>query len=148
MSAEREQWIDSARGIGIVLVVAGHNPGLWREYPELGRMLISFCMPVFFAIVGTTRAGRASLRSTALRVAALLISYGVMCLLSLPLALRRADHESLAQTLLGIVYGTGHTIVMVPLWFLPCLAMAPHELELLKTRLRARLAGLPAARGP
>jgi len=124
MSAGREQWIDSARGISIVLVVAGHNPGLWGEYPELGGVLMSFRMPLFFAIVGTTMAGRASLRATALRVAGLLISYVVLCLLSLPLAFRRADHESLAQTLLGIAYGTGHTIVMVPLWFLPCLAMA------------------------
>lgn len=124
MSAGREPWIDSARGIGIVLVVAGHNPGLWRDDPELGRMLFSFCMPLFFAIAGTTLAGRSSLRATALRVAGLLISYAAMCLLSLPLAFRRADHESLAHTLLGIAYGTGHTIVMVPLWFLPGLAAA------------------------
>lgn len=124
MSAGREQWIDSARGIGIVLVVAGHNPGLWIEYPELGRMLMSFCMPAFFAIAGTTMAGRAGLRSTALRAAGLLVSYAAMCLVSLPLAMRRPDHESLAHTLLGIAYGTGHTIVMVPLWFLPCLAVA------------------------
>jgi fucose 4-O-acetylase-like acetyltransferase len=124
VSAGREQWIDSARGIGIVLVVAGHNPGLWREYPELGQMLISFCMPVFFALAGTTMAGRSSLRSTMLRAAGLLTSYVVMCLLSLPLAFKRPDHESLAHTLLGIAYGTGHTIVMVPLWFLPGLAAA------------------------
>jgi fucose 4-O-acetylase-like acetyltransferase len=124
VSAGREQWIDSARGIGIVLVVAVHNPGLWRECPELGRMLLSFCMPAFFAIAGTTMAGRAGLRATALRAAGLLISYWAMCLLSLPLAIRRPDHESLAHTLLGIAYGTGHTIVMVPLWFLPGLAMA------------------------
>lgn len=124
VSAGRQTWIDSARGIGIVLVVAAHNPGLWREYPVLGQLLMSFCMPAFFAIAGATLVGRAGLRATVLRAAGLLVSYVVMCLLSLPLAIRRADHESLAQTLLGIAYGTGHTIVMVPLWFLPCLAVA------------------------
>ncbi|HET7866257.1 MAG TPA: acyltransferase family protein [Burkholderiaceae bacterium] len=124
MSAGREQWIDSARGIGMVVVVGAHNPGLWREYPALGQLLMSFCMPAFFAIAGATMTGRAGLHSTLRRAAGLLISYAVMCLLSLPLAIRRPDHESLVHTLLGIAYGTGHTIVMVPLWFLPSLAVA------------------------
>lgn len=142
MSAGREQWIDSARGISIVLVVAGHNTGLWSDYPELGRVLMSFRMPLFFAIVGTAMAGRSSLRSTALRVAGLLISYWVMCLVSLPLAIRRANHESLADTLLGIAYGTGNTIAMVPLWFLPCLAMAlvlVHAIDAAAVRVARRL---------
>jgi fucose 4-O-acetylase-like acetyltransferase len=122
--ALRENWIDSARGISITLVVAGHNPGLMTEYPELAGVLASFRMPLFFAIVGTTLAGRLTLRSTLLRAAALVISYVVLCLASLALPLRRTDQESVAQTLLGILYGTGHTIAVPPLWFLPALALA------------------------
>jgi fucose 4-O-acetylase-like acetyltransferase len=138
----RERWIDAARGISITLVVAGHNPGLWSQFPEFANLLASFRMPLFFAIVGTTMLGRPTLRSTLLRVAALLISYTVLCLLSLPLALRHEAYQSLGQVLLGILYGTGHTIVIVPLWFLPCLAVAllvAHAIDALVARLLPRV---------
>lgn len=135
--AARETWIDAARGISITLVVAGHNPGLWSDYPDVAAVLASFRMPLFFAIVGTTLTGRSTLRATLLRAAALLISYVVLCLLSLGLPLRRTDHESLGQTLLGILYGTGHTIAIPPLWFLPALALsllAAHGIDALTRR--------------
>ena len=146
----RTRWIDSARGIGIALVVAGHNPGLWSEWPEVGRILFAFHMPLFFAIVGTTLPRRPAWRSTLLRAAALLISYASLCLLSLPLALKRADYQSLGQTLLGVLYGTGHTIVIPPLWFLPCLAVAlplVHGLDLALARFGPRAPLLADAAG-
>jgi fucose 4-O-acetylase-like acetyltransferase len=135
---ERSRWIDAARGVGIVLVVAGHNPGFWLAAPEAGRVIFAFHVPLFFAVAGTTASRRSTWRAAALRAAGLWLSYLALCVLSLPLAMRRSDYESLLQTLLGILYGTGHTIVIPPLWFLPCLALtvlAVHAIDAARARL-------------
>lgn len=42
MNEQRIQWIDSARGIGILLVVIGHV----SKSPYLGKFIYSFHMPI------------------------------------------------------------------------------------------------------
>jgi len=141
--SQRENWIDAARGVGIVLVVAGHNTGLWANLPSVGRMIFSFHMPLFFVIAGLTLSA-SNLRSTLVRMAGLLISYFSLCILTLPLTFKRSDYESFGHVLLGIAYGTGHTIVIPPLWFLPCLALAQLAVFVVD-RLTARLGNLNSA---
>lgn len=48
----RIDWIDSAKGIGIILVCLGHSIG-WMDQP-LNKMILSFHMPLFFFLSGTT----------------------------------------------------------------------------------------------
>jgi fucose 4-O-acetylase-like acetyltransferase len=122
-SPERSRWIDAARGVGIVLIVAGHNPGLEPTEPVVTQVLFAFHTPLFFTIAGATFSRHCSWRAAGLRAAGLWLPYLVLCVLSLPLAMRRGGYESLPHTLLGILYGTGHTIAIPPLWFLPCLAL-------------------------
>ena len=56
--AERLQWIDTAKGIGIFLVVLGHaiRPGMiaipWCDF--LFRLIYAFHMPLFFLLSGYT----------------------------------------------------------------------------------------------
>lgn len=136
-SPERSRWIDAARGIGITLIVVGHNEGLWLAAPQAGRVIFAFHVPLFFAIVGATSLRPHTWRAAGRRAAALWLSYLAMCLLSLPLAPQRSDYESLPRALLGILYGTGHTIQVSPLWFLPCLALtllAVHAIDAARGR--------------
>ena len=57
-STERLQWIDTAKGIGIFLVVLGHaiRPGMiaipWCDF--LFRLIYAFHMPLFFLLSGYT----------------------------------------------------------------------------------------------
>ena len=45
---ERIAWIDLARGIGILLIILGHLPGLGK----LGVWIFSFHVPLFFFLYG------------------------------------------------------------------------------------------------
>lgn len=47
--SDRKQWMDYARGIGIILVMIGHLPNL--NY-HITRYIFSFHMPLFFVISG------------------------------------------------------------------------------------------------
>lgn len=46
---DRIEWIDSARGIGIILVVAGH---VFTQPESIHRIIFTFHMPLFFMISG------------------------------------------------------------------------------------------------
>lgn len=48
----RDTTIDIARGIGIVLVVAGHTMFSWKHNLEVHKFIYAFHMPLFFAISG------------------------------------------------------------------------------------------------
>ena len=47
---KRIEYIDTAKAIGILLVILGHCKFLYR--PELGIFIYSFHMPLFFVISG------------------------------------------------------------------------------------------------
>ncbi len=54
--SDREKWLDTAKGIGIVLVVFGHLCG---EYlPLLVKWIFSFHMPLFFMLSGYLEYGK------------------------------------------------------------------------------------------
>lgn len=54
----RIAWIDVAKGLGILLVVAGHSR--LAELPVLGSWVNSFQMPLFFVLAGLCFDGRTS----------------------------------------------------------------------------------------
>jgi polysaccharide biosynthesis protein PslL len=123
--SHRNLTVDIAKGIGILLVVFGHNWIVKHEPGELLRVIFSFHVPLFFFMSGFFLKESGSLKQFMIRRAdTLLKPYGIILLLiSLAKVIHPsknpAEHLSLFQYLLGILYGTGPTIAWVALWFLP-----------------------------
>jgi len=115
--------LDIAKGVGILLVVLGHNPVFRETWHPVYEAIYLFHMPLFFFLSGVTfRAGSPG-EAGRKRGRALLVPYFVMGLLGVLAALASGPMPALTE-LGGMVYATGHTIRFVPLWFLPCLFMA------------------------
>jgi fucose 4-O-acetylase-like acetyltransferase len=123
-AAPRLAWIDALKGMGIILVAFGHHPAVWAYSETLGRVLFSMSMPLFFFITGLTLDHGMSAKALATRALSCLIPYFALSLASIPMIFHLHPQTQLLDILLGVVYATGHTIFTVPLWFLPCLAVA------------------------
>lgn len=140
----RHAAIDIAKGIGIVLVVLGHNPtfGNWG-WP--GWMIFSFHMPLFFVLSGLFLRSSDELgRFAVSRFHSILKPCFVVALL-IAMAKWLAGLKSLVapvdavQLFGGQLYGNGATMMWTPMWYLPHLFLASCTgLLLLKT-----LAGRP-----
>ncbi len=119
--AKRVQYIDIAKGIGIVLVVMGHND-LALISPFAHKLIYSFHMPLFFFMSGMffkpnvpfwSFLGSRFNRVLKPFVAILLLIYFAsisFSKVSLVMATRR---------LLKAMYANGHYLDWVQLWFLP-----------------------------
>ncbi len=81
-------------------------------------------MPLFFFITGLTLQHGMSGKALAARALSNVIPYFFLSLVSVPLIFQLHPDVAVADLALGVLYGTGHTIYTVPLWFLPCLAVA------------------------
>jgi polysaccharide biosynthesis protein PslL len=117
----RSAHIDVARGLGILLVVLGHNPVVSRPVKgELFELVFSFHMPLFFVLSGLFFDPTRSLRETlSTRADALLKPYAVT--LAAVLLLGLGAGVSTPKQLVGAVYGAGALLpeAWIPLWFLP-----------------------------
>ncbi|MFS2036539.1 acyltransferase family protein [Polaromonas sp. CT11-55] len=126
----RNPAIDIARGIGILLVVLGHNWTVLQERGELFRVIYSFHLPLFFFLSGLFLKDAGSLGRFALSRADTLLKpyFAVLLLLGIsemlaPQAVPVAGTTALAY-FTGVLYGTAPTIAWTPLWFLPHLFVA------------------------
>jgi polysaccharide biosynthesis protein PslL len=126
----RNATIDIARGLGIILVVLGHNWTVLQERGELFRVIYSFHLPLFFFLSGLFLKDSARLWNFAWsRADALLKPYfAVLVLLGIaemaaPQVIPVAGTTPLAY-FSGVLYGTAPTIEWTPLWFLPHLFAA------------------------
>jgi fucose 4-O-acetylase-like acetyltransferase len=128
--APRNTTIDIARGIGIILVVLGHNWTVLQDKGELFRVIYSFHLPLFFFLSGVFLKDSAPLGPFALsRTDALLKPYFVvLVLLGIAHMLAPRVFPVTATTPLayfsGVLYATNATIAWTPLWFLPGLFVA------------------------
>lgn len=122
--APRLPWIDALKGMGIIVVACGHHPALWAYSEPLARAIFSFSMPLFFFITGLTLQYGMSGKALAARALSCVIPYFFISLVSVPMIFRLYPDATLADVAMGVLYGTGHTIATVPLWFLPCLSFA------------------------
>ncbi|MDQ1910394.1 acyltransferase family protein [Paenibacillus sp. GD4] len=129
---KRIEWIDTAKGIGIVLVVLAHTS---LDFTWIGSFINSFHMPLFFFLSGylfsmDKYAGFPDFLSRKART--LLLPYFVFACLSYGYFLARYHFGSaeyyqdlnIVQQLVGIVYSAGTREWMdfnLPLWFLTCL---------------------------
>jgi fucose 4-O-acetylase-like acetyltransferase len=131
MSKERINWMDIAKGLGIVLVIIGHTGS---SSSSLTTYIFSFHMPLFFFISGYLfSVGKYDFKSYFYKkLKTLLIPYFVFAFLTYIFwaAVGRkfgADSEldiQLLKPLLGIFYSNGNDnwlIFNTPLWFLTCL---------------------------
>jgi polysaccharide biosynthesis protein PslL len=113
--------IDVARGIGILLVVLGHNTVFRESSRGLYEAIYLFHMPLFFFVSGVTFRLTSPGEALRKRARALLVPYFMMGAIAVLLAAQSGDLDRVLSELRGVLYGTGHTIRFVPLWFLPCL---------------------------
>jgi fucose 4-O-acetylase-like acetyltransferase len=113
--------IDIAKGIGILLIVFGHEANLGYLLPELREILRSIRMPFFFFLSGVTfSAGRRSVTQVAiLRADAWLKPYAVTALFFGLINIFIHETHDYENVALGIAYGTGFTLSPTAIWFLP-----------------------------
>jgi fucose 4-O-acetylase-like acetyltransferase len=133
-------WLDIARGIGILLVVLGHNALVSRFSL---RLIYSFHMPLFFFLSGfffnASLPFRDLLRK---RFHGLLKPYffTVFLIYFFYLSFGKLALETTVIRLLKSFYGTGEYAPWLPLWFLPHL-FAVNLLAFFIVRLKNTLIG-------
>lgn len=115
----RNVFLDVARGLGISLVVFGHNRVLLPGDSKILVIIYSFHVPLFFFLSGVffkpTRTFKATVTS---RLDSLIKPYLVtMLLLGVETVLTGQD--TVALHALKTAYGVGDTLNWVALWFLP-----------------------------
>jgi fucose 4-O-acetylase-like acetyltransferase len=112
--------IDIAKGLGILLIVLGHNQSFAIHQSDWAGFLSSFRLPFFFFMSGVTFsvADRSWTNVAISRADAWLKPFAVVTILSglLNLMSGKATGESI---LLALVFGTGFTLVWSAIWFLP-----------------------------
>lgn len=143
-STKRIEYLDCARGIGILLIVLGHvlKNGLLRQ------VVFSFNVPLFFLLAGQTyRYDPVHLRFWSKKAHRIVIPYFATAVFSI-LVYRilggtaaselgvKTKQASLLQLFGGMLYGNSRTGLMkwnLPLWFLPCLMATILLADLLET---------------
>lgn len=138
MKKKQIEWINILRGLAIILIVLGHAIGYSKKLNILTIYLSSFYVPLFFFISGYlhNEDKKEKLNVFCKRKAKrILIPYLVFASISLiPYYLFASDIQSnlsstknissnILQSILGILYGSGHGENLsqnTPLWFLPC----------------------------
>ncbi|MDR5172641.1 acyltransferase family protein [Methylobacillus flagellatus] len=108
----------------MVLVVLGHNLGLWQTASKMGVFIYLFHMPLFFFITGLTLKLQEGKAYYVDKVISLIATYLILSIIMLPIISFFNPDAQLIDIVSGIFYGTGHTIQLVPMWFIPCLALA------------------------
>ncbi len=120
---KRDESIDVARGIAIILVVLGHNRAISTAWPALVAAIFLFHVPLFFFLSGRVLKPERPLRVAPKLAARLLVPFVVAALL-VGAAKCVTRGESAVETLSGILWATGQTLPWSHLWFLPALFLA------------------------
>lgn len=120
----RNVTIDIAKGLGIILVVFGHNWIIAHDHGELFRIVFSFHMPLFFFLSGAVFHHDAGFRDFLVFKADALLKPYFVVLLAWGTFRILFGHVPWDTYLAGMLYGTGNTIEWVPLWYLPHLFLA------------------------
>ncbi|MFR0716564.1 acyltransferase family protein [Enterobacterales bacterium BD_CKDN230030183-1A_HGKHYDSX7] len=122
----RNAAIDSARGLGILIVVLGHTPGI---PPTLLKFIYSFHMPMFFVLSGylfkseSVQLG-AKLSSLLNRLIVPYFFIGLTCAIPSILTGHTASVSEFFARVCYTIYsvpGANYTFYATPIWFLTCL---------------------------
>jgi len=124
---KRNPIVDIAKGVGIVLVVLGHNGVVETEAKEMTRIIFSFHMPLFILISGVYLKTTYSFREIlTIKTVSLLKPYSSMMLFAGMLLVLQGMVDG-TRYAWGMLYATGESIgggahsTLIPLWFLPSL---------------------------
>jgi len=147
--SNRIEWLDIAKGIGIIFVIFAHVTTI---SPALLNYIYSFHMPLFFFISGYlfSNAKYKTLKSFAKKKAqTLIVPYFIFSIISFIywalIQIRMGDdtrHPSVLLNFFGIFYSNPSYHSMsynVPLWFLTCLFSTEMIFFLLKKRIEKKL---------
>ncbi|HEY3369460.1 MAG TPA: acyltransferase family protein [Prolixibacteraceae bacterium] len=119
--AKRIEYIDIAKGIGILLVVMGHNDfGLVS--PFFYKLIYAFHMPLFFFVSGMFfKTEIPFLTLLRRRFRSLIQPYLVIILIIffMTLSFTKVNFDVATARVLKAMYANGHYIDWVQLWFLP-----------------------------
>jgi polysaccharide biosynthesis protein PslL len=115
--------IDIAKGIGILLVVFGHNWIVLKEQGELFRVIFSFHMPLFFFLSGIFLRESDTFKQFIFSKADSLLKPYLVVLTALGIG-KILHPTALFTYLFGVFYATIGTIKWEALWFLPHLFVA------------------------
>ncbi len=117
----RIEYIDAAKGIGILFVVLGHNH-IKLEYPVIYQVVYSFHMPFFFLLSGMFfKADYGFVELTRRRFNSLLkpfIAYMVIVYAGSTF-FTKVDLSTIFGRVLKAFYAGPNTLEWIPLWFLP-----------------------------
>lgn len=153
---KRDETVDVVRGIGILLVVFGHNWITVHEKALLFRVIYSFHVPLFFFLSGVFLSPSVPFRSfVRSRAAALLKPYFVVMFAVTAqaavhnLVVGKAVYPAILMQLVNVAYATGNLIPWSPMWFLPSLFVSSVACFLIVALLpgRGRLPALVVAAG-
>ncbi|MBO3460000.1 acyltransferase family protein [Aetokthonos hydrillicola Thurmond2011] len=119
----RVQHIDIAKGIGILLVVFGHNPvvAMAKNHDtELLNIIYSFHMPLFFFLSGLFLKTDGKLKELMLNKLDSLIKPYFTTLIIMTINFCLFKHYSVTNYLVGVIYSSSLSIPIPwePLWFL------------------------------
>lgn len=117
----RESWIDTLRGIGILFVILGHCE------PPFDKIIYSFHMPLFFLISGYLFKSKKNIKDYLKKIfIKYIIPYFLLCIINL-LLVTIIDRDFKINYVIGILYSRGTTSWLPncsPLWFLTCITVA------------------------
>ena len=117
----RIDYLDIAKGIGILLVVMGHNDFSLIS-PFFFKLIYSFHMPLFFFMSGIFfKSDLSFLTLLRRRFDSVLRPYIFIILLIFfaTLSFTKVDFVHATSRLIKALYGNGHYLDWVQLWFLP-----------------------------
>jgi fucose 4-O-acetylase-like acetyltransferase len=115
----RNKAIDIEKGIGIILVVLGHNWVIGQKSEELFRIIYSFHVPLFFFLAGVLfRSNVSFLELIAQKWHSILKPYFVV-MLGVAINVAISGENFPFENLAGILFGTGQSVLWVHMWFLP-----------------------------
>ena len=115
----RNKHIDISKGLGILLIVFGHNWIVLDQKGELFNIIYSFHVPLFFFLSGLFFNPSRSLSSTIASKSDSLLKPYFVTLALLGVVYIIYNDSNFAYFFLKVLYGNGETIPWTPLWFLP-----------------------------
>lgn len=117
----RNRAIDIQKGLGIILVAVGHNWVIGQNNDELFRIIYSFHVPLFFFISGVLFQSNVRFIDLIRQKWQSILKPYFTVLLVVSIFVAISLHRFPIGNLIGILFGTGQSILWTPMWFLPSL---------------------------
>ena len=115
----RNETVDVSRGLGILLVVLGHNWIVTHDSGEVFRIIFSFHVPLFFFLSGIYLSPSVRIGTIAKRKASSLLKPYFFILFLVALGEFFSARGLTVDNIFGIFFATGQSIYWEPMWFLP-----------------------------